>query len=155
MSYNDPDTLPQYRVPEDITFDTLGYYIKKILIDYSNGDISLNDVINHGEALEIFIWNKYGDKESFILPSFPYEDKRSIALEVVDYMDSMDFWILPLDVPYFIEFLETPVGKEKERWENFQKYIRSLTLRDRIKEEIKQKFTRSGILDLDKPFEPL
>lgn len=153
--YNDSQILEKYKVPKAVTFDTLNIYLVEILNAYRVQVLSLNDIKNIGDSITSFIYNKYINPENPEYPSFPEEDKRSMALKVLEYMESMDFWMLPKDVPYFVEFLETPIGKEKEGWEIFQKYISSLRLRDRIKEEEKQEAFRSGYIDLDKPFEPL
>jgi hypothetical protein len=159
MSYNEPDTLPEYLVPEDTTFEMLGVYIKGILKRFEAGEISMNDVINHGDSIETFIHKKYGTLENGGYPWFPKEHRFSIPFTVIDYMHNSGgnyvFLMLPRDVPHFINFLGTPIGKEKEGYETFENYIRSLTLRDRIPEEEKMGFFHANSRDLDKPFEPL
>ncbi len=159
MEYNEPDTLPQYLVPEDTTFEVLGVYIKGILKRYEAREISMNDVTNHGDSIETFIHKKYGTIENGGYPWFPKAHPFSIPFTVIDYMHNSGggyvFWMLPRDVPHFTNFLDTPTGKEVEGYEMFETYIRSLTLRDRIPEEEKMSAFRSGHIDLDKPFEPL
>jgi|GEM_PF-2291717 len=157
MTYNSPEILEKYKVPENITFKTLGIYLKKILNDYAKGALSLSDVLNHGESLNSFIYNKFIDPENPEYPEFPQTDLRSIPLNVLEYLESTAFFIIPRDVPYFIEFLDTKAGHEKEGWEKFQSYIKSQTLRKRINEEMKQGvgYRKNHGFDLDKPFEPL
>ena len=115
-------------------------FIKKILRDYGEQLIRLNDVVNYGESLQDFLWHKYGDKENFIFPKFEEDHPFSIPIEVVYYMEGFEvnFTMLPQDVPHFIEFLDTPKGKEKEGWAKIRKYLASLKLEDRIAEEERQ-----------------
>ncbi|QOL19456.1 hypothetical protein [Candidatus Bodocaedibacter vickermanii] len=157
MTYNDPETLPQYRVPEDTTLDTFGEYLKKIIKAYAKGYISLGDILNHGDAINCFIYNKYIDSEKAEYPTFPKSDPRSIPLNVLEYFESTAFFMIPRDVNYFLEFLDTPLGCEKEGWAKFHAYIKSQTLRKRIDDEIKQGvcYGESHGFNLDKPFEPL
>lgn len=129
-----------YEIPLNLKYETLSEYIKKILKEYKKRKIRMTSVMEFGDNIHTYIWEKYGDPEEPIYPNFPEDHPYSIPLEVADYMwgTPVDFQMLPQDVPHFIEFLETPAGKEKEGWQKFREYIASLKPEDRAEELAKQ-----------------
>jgi hypothetical protein len=131
-----------YTCPNKLTLNNLREYLSDLLLKYQEGLYEMNDMINYAESVEEYLWEKYSDLEN---SSFPGDENLSIPLEVIHYMYGFtkNFGMIPQDVPHFIEFLDTPIGKEKEGWEKFIKYISGLKLEERIPEEEKQGFFRS------------
>lgn len=126
MSYNDPDTLPQYRVPEDITLDTLGAYLEEILKRFYNGGMCSGDFASHGEALELFMWRKFGDPEIATYPMWDTDPKFRIYDEIIDAMCGPRFrgvWLRKDDVPHYLKFLNAPLGKVIEALDEHRQYV--------------------------------
>ena len=136
----------KYKLPEDLSFENLGEFLKNLLILYQNNAYRMNDMVNYGEMLQEFLWEKYGDPENPIFPNFEEYDYRNLLCRIVDYIEGFraNFAILPQDVPHFIEFLDTPRGQEEDGWKKFREYIEFTKTQDRRREEQKQGMHRSG-----------
>jgi hypothetical protein len=145
-------------VPEDMDLEKLRKYLNNIFNECLEKKISTNDLLNHGDALWSFFYRKYVEPEWAEYPWFPDSDSRSISLYVLEYLTcGGSFNIIQRDIPYFIELLNTPEGKEKEGYETFKSYIRNQTLRARIEEARAEGsyYGENHGFDLDKPYKPL
>jgi hypothetical protein len=136
----------KYELPSNLSFENLGEFLKDLLKQYQNGVIDMDCVMNYGEMLQEFLWEKYGDPENPVFPNFEQYDYRNLLCKIVDYLEGFraNFAILPRDVPHFIEFLDTTKGQEKEGWKKFREYIEFTKTQDRRREEQKQGMHRSG-----------
>jgi hypothetical protein len=84
------------------------------------------------------------DDEYLYVPGYPKSDKVSIIFEVLRLLD--DDWstidrLTTDDIPTILEFLDTPLGKELEAWEKWEKYWASLdypTRRKKLLENAKK-----------------
>jgi hypothetical protein len=70
-------------------------------------------------------------------PSYPEKDPRSIPLEVLVQLDTLNHQLITRDdIPAIQTFLHTPSGKEPSGWAFWRKYWDDLDL-ERRKEELK------------------
>jgi hypothetical protein len=102
------DTLPKYLVPEDVTLDTLDSYITDILREYKEGDLKQEDLLNHGDALEEFLWKNYGNRETLTFPKLQTNVKLHMCSNIIDWMNTSNefgYLITPKDVGVLIDFL--------------------------------------------------
>jgi hypothetical protein len=76
-------------------------------------------------------------------PEFENSDYRSIGIEAMEYMSSTmsDFFMFPEDVPYFIEFLKTPLGKEVEAHQKIKEYVSKFDYTKRLQEAHERGYT--------------
>jgi hypothetical protein len=132
----------KYEIPKDLSFENLGEFVKKILISYRDNELDLLEVSDCGKEIEDLLWEKFGNPENPFFPNLKDENHLSIPVEIIWCMHDLDFKsglkMLPIDVPYFLEFLNTPKGQEVEGWKKIKNYINNLKREDRIEDEKKQ-----------------
>lgn len=125
MENNTCDTLPQYLVPEGLTLDDLDAYIIVILLRYEAGNITQEDLLNRADALEEFLWKKYGDRETLIFPVWETNAKFRMCSYVIDWMsgsNELGYLITKKDVSILIDFLNKPPTHGSEEKESIQKH---------------------------------
>jgi hypothetical protein len=139
-------TYVKYR-PPNIDYSNVHEYLKELLRQYSEGMLEIDEVMNHGEAIDDYLCHKYYDRENLIYPECVDDDAHeNLVHEAIEYIadGSMlhNFVILPSDVQYFIKLLDTPKGQVQEGIAKFQHYIENLKIKDRLHEEEKMGMVR-------------
>lgn len=112
------DTLHKYQVPEDLTIEVLDAYIIGILSKYEAGILKQEDLLNHGDALEEFLWKKYGNRETLTFPMFKTNIKLHICSNVIDWMNTSNefgYLITKKDTSILIDFLNKPPAHDSEK----------------------------------------
>ena len=68
-------------------------------------------------------------------PNYPEHDPRSIPMEVLVELDTLNHQLLTKDdIPAMVEFLHTPPSEELQGWARWQRYNDELDLESRKKE---------------------
>lgn len=129
MQDNTDDTLPKYRIPEDLTLDVLDAYVTGVLRKYEAGNLKQEDLLNHGDALEEFLWKKYGDMRTLTFPMWKINAKLRMCSYVIDWMNvsnEFGYLITPKNVAILIDFLNTPHTHdvEKKRKSELREYFK-------------------------------
>jgi len=99
------------------TFDAnlleLKELLRSLLLRWKSGELDERAV--HGEADTL-----WAEKE---WPEYPDDDSRSVTLEVLSQLSSLNAqWIITDDIAAILLFLDTPPGQEKQGWERWQEY---------------------------------
>lgn len=77
------------------------------------------------------------------LPEYPEEDDRSMPVEVLLELDSLNFrYITREDVPAILRFLSTPAGEAEQGWREWRRYWQSVDWEKR-REELKDNLNYS------------
>lgn len=98
--------------------------LKQLLLSWQKGELSEREVHEQAEVL----WSQNPQWEEY-LPN----DPRSINFEVAQQLELLPVQlIIPDDIPYFLTFLETPFGQEKEAWEFWTDYWNSIDFEERL-----------------------
>ncbi len=67
-------------------------------------------------------------------PAFPKHDPRSIAIEVLSNLDTMNVGFIGReDIPAIRTFLETPIGREIAAWKTWESYWAKINFTEREK----------------------
>jgi hypothetical protein len=129
-------------IPETLCLENLRSFLKDILIKFEKGEITSTERIYYSDDIEDYIYEKYTDTDRTYYPYLTEDDPRSIGIEVLEHFNftNSNFEMLPEDVPHFVEFLDTPLGKEKDGWEKFKAYIDQFDLDERLAESKRRGF---------------
>ena len=96
--------------------------IREVLLQWQRGDISERDVHEQMEAL----WER---RE---WPELPDIDDESIAIQAVMKLDGLNVeWITRDDIPAFLDFLGTALGRAPEGWAQWRRYWDSVDMTQR------------------------
>src|SRR5512138_2035866 len=88
-------------------------WLQRLLDRWEAGEITEKQV--HEQAEERW------DAEEW--PILPETDPRSIQLEVLSILDSLNVqWVTKEDIPAIRSFLRTPVGAELSGWKSWRSY---------------------------------
>jgi hypothetical protein len=103
--------------------EKLGKYLITIFNEWLEKKTSTNDLLNHGEAIDVFIINKYCSPSQAGHPSFPNLDSRSVPLSVIKYLldgePVYDMSNLLISTPkYHKEFWNQDIIIKGHRYEN-------------------------------------
>lgn len=94
-----------------------------LLVQWQTGVINEREAHERAEAL----FNQVGEQ-----PDYPESDPRSILLEVLVNLDSLNYQLItPDDIPAIQAFLHTRSGNELEGWAMWRNYWDNLDLENR------------------------
>ena len=128
---------PYFRSMNDINLENLRDFLIPLFREYEMKKINYSFFTNFGNALETYLHVKFGnDFPDTLYPVFDKSDFRSIGIEVIEYMNisNSEFFIFPKDIPYFIEFLKTPIRQENEAHQKIKEYVSQFELDKRLVE---------------------
>lgn len=96
----------QFKVVEDITTENLGEFLEVVLNYYERYQFHLINLSDLAEAIHLYFHRAY--MEDFPDTCFPYyNDKRQLALDIIDYVELPRYVILPEDIKHLIAYLHT------------------------------------------------
>jgi hypothetical protein len=91
--------------------------LRTLLVDWRDGRRTARQLHEDAEAL----------MESIGWKDLPQSNPQSIQYEVLSQLDALNVQLITIDdVEAFLEFLETPEGKEEEAWAHWDAYWSSL-----------------------------
>lgn len=97
---------------------------------WQRGEINHWDVVDEAEAIEESLWENVET-----IPHVEKGDICSISLAVLDLLSSAHIsWVMPVDIPVLLKFLETPTGEELEGWKRFDAYWEEMDMNARQQE---------------------
>ena len=101
--------------------------LKDLVTQWAKGGLTEVDV--HEKAEE---WWEQRD-----WPHYIEEDPRSIAVEVLSHLDTLNCQLITKDdIPAIISFLDTPEGLEKDGWKAWKQYWENVDFETR-KQDLK------------------
>lgn len=125
--------MMKYEIPDDIKLEDIPIFVKTVLRSYADNEVTLHEILNHADDLEELVEDEFG------ILKIDEDDHISIMKGVLWFMHDLDLGrgliMLPSDVPYFLEFLDTPEGQALEGWRKIREYIAGLKVENRIEEE--------------------
>ena len=87
--------------------------LRSLLLRWKSGELDERAVHEEADTL-------WAEKE---WPEYPDDDSRSVTLEVLSQLSSLNAqWIITDDIAAILSFLDTPPGQEKQGWERWQEY---------------------------------
>jgi len=87
------------------------------LLQWQAGEMSERDVHKQAEAL----W------DSTDWPQYPDSDYRSVAVEVLSQLDTLNHQLITIsDISTILGFLDTPRGRELDGWRRWRQYWKDI-----------------------------
>jgi hypothetical protein len=125
----------KYQVPEDITTDNLKKFLEIMLEYYQLYLFNQNELINLGESIVIYFYNAYFDDFSdTFYPKYPKNDRRELALHILEEINSCKSSIMPEDVPILIKCLNVPDDQIADMHDYIDNYFKQFDLEKRFHE---------------------
>ena len=131
-----------FKLPEDITPDNLKEFLEIVLKNYKYYNLSISDLLDIGDALSRYFHNAYSDEfPDTLYPSYPDNDRRSLAIFIFDeFMAYPSYDILPEEVCFLLECLNTPEDKIVYMKRKVEEYFNQFDIIRRANAEIPKRW---------------
>lgn len=116
----------EFKVVEDITPENVGKFLEIMLKHYEQYHFRASNLSYAlGENLHLYFHRAYMDEfPDNYYPTYSDSDKRTLAMNVIEYIEiGRGYTVLAEDVPYLIEYLNTPDAQIEQAHAKIEAYF--------------------------------
>jgi hypothetical protein len=129
-----------FNVPEDITMDNIKDFLERLLKYYEHYYFEFIQLINIGESIVTYFSHALIDENlERGFPEYSKSDRRNLVLDILWELYSSQT-ILPEDVPFLIQYLNTTDDKVLEARALFENYFDQFDIIKRTNKELPRRY---------------